>query len=184
MKVSEEYDEISRKIEINNNSITGLSWKISPSKRVIKGTDCGTLSGVGNSKYFRTMVTVNGTRKSFRNHRIVWLLTFRYWPIFTIDHLDGNGLNNNISNLRDVTMTINNRNIKKRKDNSSGKTGVSTVNNGKYCYVYAFYCYNNKTFSKTFSVNKFGIMEAYKQGCIFRNTGMSKLEGYTNRHGK
>jgi hypothetical protein len=41
-----------------------------------------------------------------------------------IDHIDGNGLHNNLNNLRVVTSSQNNINQRIRKDNASGYKGV------------------------------------------------------------
>lgn len=49
-----------------------------------------------------------------------------------VDHIDGNGQNNQKSNLRICTFAQNNRNASKRKDNTSGFKGVSKAKNGKW----------------------------------------------------
>jgi hypothetical protein len=46
------------------------------------------------------------------------------FPEDQVDHIDGNGLNNIWTNLRPVTRGENNKNIRKRADNTSGTTGV------------------------------------------------------------
>ena len=50
---------------------------------------------------------------------------------FVIDHIDGNPLNNQISNLRHATVAENNRNRKMHKNNTTGYKGVS-FSNGKF----------------------------------------------------
>ena len=58
-------------------------------------------------------------------HRLIWALAFQEWPTGEIDHIDGDRLNNSISNLRDVKRSTNGQNIKRSTRNSSGRTGVS-----------------------------------------------------------
>ena len=60
----------------------------------------------------------------FLAHRVCWLLHYGEWPKFNIDHIDGDGLNNRLSNLRDVEQAVNTKNSRKRLDNRSGVTGV------------------------------------------------------------
>lgn len=57
-------------------------------------------------------------------HQIVWLLSTGMWPQNSIDHLDGNIQNNNIENLREVTVSENGKNRKRASHNTSGFTGV------------------------------------------------------------
>lgn len=62
--------------------------------------------------------------KSVFAHRIAWILTYGHWPKLEIDHIDGDGLNNRICNIRCVKKQDNQRNSSKRCDNKSGITGV------------------------------------------------------------
>ena len=81
----------------------------------------------GNNK-----IAVNG--KGYRNimilnvgyliHRVAWFYVFGEWPVNDIDHIDGNGLNNKILNLRDVTALDNGRNKRLPSTNKSGVIGV------------------------------------------------------------
>lgn len=69
-------------------------------------------------------VCFNGKR--YRTHIIIWEM-FNKMPVpkgMQIDHLDHDRSNNRIENLRLVTHKENGRNISKKKNNTSGITGV------------------------------------------------------------
>ena len=57
-------------------------------------------------------------------HRLVWLYYYGEWPDKSIDHIDGNKLNNRIENLRVVTHQENHKNRQRASNNTSGVTGV------------------------------------------------------------
>jgi len=59
----------------------------------------------------------------YRAHRIIWALVYGEWPDF-IDHENGKRSDNRIVNLRSATRTVNNRNKKRHRNNSSGCAGV------------------------------------------------------------
>lgn len=61
-------------------------------------------------------------RKTIRMHRIIMGVTESY---VLIDHVDGNGLNNQKYNLRVCTNRENIQNSRKRTDNKTGYKGVS-----------------------------------------------------------
>lgn len=63
--------------------------------------------------------------KSYRAHRVAWLLFHGFWPVDQIDHLDGNPQNNRIKNLRAVTERENSKNRRMSSANSSGVSGVN-----------------------------------------------------------
>lgn len=64
-------------------------------------------------------------------HRIVWAMFYGSWPVGTIDHIDGDRLNNRIANLRDVSHAVNMRNQAQRSTNTSGVIGVYWVKRAK-----------------------------------------------------
>lgn len=57
-------------------------------------------------------------------HRVAWAIFYGEWPRREIDHINGVTTDNRISNLRDVSSSINKRNVKKSSRNSSGVNGV------------------------------------------------------------
>lgn len=57
-------------------------------------------------------------------HRVAWAAHYGEWPTGSIDHIDGNGLNNRIENLRDVTSRENSINCRMSSNNTTGVNGV------------------------------------------------------------
>ena len=57
-------------------------------------------------------------------HRVAWLYMFGEWPKMQVDHINGDGNDNSIRNLRDVSNEENHRNMKLQSRNKSGCTGV------------------------------------------------------------
>ncbi|ELY4545837.1 HNH endonuclease [Cronobacter sakazakii] len=63
--------------------------------------------------------------KNVRVHRIIWVLKHgEIPPSFVVDHIDGDKLNNRISNLRLCTQNQNTLNRRMHSNNSSGLKGV------------------------------------------------------------
>ena len=117
-----------------------LRWKIRPvnhfSKesaakcwnRVRAGTLAGTINKVRGSRnlgYFRFVITIDGIRHSLLAHRVCWILYYKKNPEGYIDHINGNGQDNRIQNLRDVSAALNRRNSRRSSLNKSGISGVS-----------------------------------------------------------
>src|SRR5262249_22527605 len=86
----------------------------------------GRLAGSTNSQG-RFQVRVDG--RLYQAHRLVWLLHTGRFPVGEIDHINGDPLDNRISNLREATRAQNTANAKRRRDNSSGYKGVSRNGN-------------------------------------------------------
>lgn len=98
---------------------TGVfTWRQRASNRIKIGDIAGRASSIG-------YILVGLRGKRYWAHRLAWFYVHGSWPSQTIDHIDGNKLNNCISNLRLATMPQNIANSKRSKRNTSGYKGVS-----------------------------------------------------------
>jgi HNH endonuclease/AP2 domain len=68
------------------------------------------------------IITIEGRR--YPAHRLVWLYVNGEWPLYEIDHIDGDASNNRIENLRDCTRLQNAKNRPTNKNNIAGIKGV------------------------------------------------------------
>jgi len=73
-----------------------------------------------NTSYARTSIKENGIFKHYLMHRLI----MNNPKGFEVDHIDNNGLNNQMSNLRLVTHSQNQMNSHKYKDKTSKYKGV------------------------------------------------------------
>lgn len=98
--------------------------------------------------------------QKMRMHRLIMGVSD---PNILVDHKDGNGLNNCVSNLRIASRGQNQFNQKRRCDSTSGYRGVSERSNGKWV---AYINHNGKRiWTKTFSC-KHDAAKAYNQKAV------------------
>jgi hypothetical protein len=73
-----------------------------------------------------------GVQVSRYAHQIIWAMVMGAWPCMPIDHIDGNGTNNNPSNLRLVDSSESGKNRPKQTNNKSGVPGLWIDPRGYY----------------------------------------------------
>lgn len=71
------------------------------------------------------MLRLQGKSYLFLVYRIIWLLHHGSWPLHTIDHINGDAIDDRIENLRDVIQAENNENkYTAQANNNLGLLGV------------------------------------------------------------
>lgn len=101
-----------------------LIWKVTRNQFVHKGDTAGSVRKDG-------YLDVCFDGKHYLAHRLIWCYFHGSWSKKYIDHIDGDRLNNRITNLREVSKSQNGFNRPKTKANSSGHKGVSIITKKK-----------------------------------------------------
>ena len=109
---------------LSYNPETGvLTYKVSRAGHIQRGKEAGSI----HTKGYRHIRILD---KLLLSHRVAWALHYNERPPEFIDHINGNGFDNSIKNLRPATLKQNSWNRKLAASNTSGTTGVMW--NGKY----------------------------------------------------
>ena len=77
-------------------------------------------------RYQKYEIYLNGKLTTVHVHLAVWLVCKGRWPEGTIDHIDGDGANNHIENLRECSQSENCCNVLRpwRPNKETGVAGV------------------------------------------------------------
>ena len=97
---------------------TGVFTWLNPTSNRVKPGD------VAGKSLVRGYQTLSVDGKRYYLHRLAWLYETGSMPEDCIDHIDGNPLNNKISNLRCASRKQNQYNMKRNSANTSGYKGV------------------------------------------------------------
>lgn len=180
------YDETSYTCLRYARKVIGSNGRIYKNIGDIAGIEKDTSSG----KDKRFIVRSQG--KAIYAHRLVYALHNEISSDLVIDHIDGNSLNNKLSNLRQVTQQVNSRNIKKSSNKSTNVLGVSETSTSNsygiwHAYIATWYDSEGKLKTKQFACKKYGLLPAFTRACEWRKQKIEELNaagaGYTERHG-
>lgn len=156
-----------------------LNWLPRPSSHFRSEKSCRAwnsnfaldLAGSKNSSgYICVMIGSN----RYRAHRLAWAIHHGVSPLGVIDHINGCPWDNRIVNLRDVTLSENQRNSRLPVTNTSGACGVS-IHKGRGKWQ-ARIRYGGKT-------RYLGLFDT-KDEAISARLSAQIQHGYTERHGQ
>ena len=141
-----ELDHIKEYLEYRDGMVF---WKVSMGNQ----TKFGYRAGCLHKHTGYRQIKIQG--RPYLEHNIIWFLETGEWPLpdMDIDHIDRNKLNNDISNLREISHSDNNKNHGGHSHNTSGITGVSydKTNDGWI----AFWSEDKKLKRKSFACKKY-----------------------------
>ena len=155
-----------------------LTWRERPEPMFTRRGRCQWWNGqYANRPAFRTKhgPHLSGSigHRSYTAHRVIWKLVHGVDPD-QIDHINGNGSDNRLSNLRNVSHAENMRNLPLPPHNRSGHAGVSFRDDiGKWCariraegrHLYL------------------GVFETFEEAVVVRQAA-ERLHGYHPNHGR
>ncbi len=163
------------KFYYNEDSPSFLSWKVDH-------YGCKAGSDV-NFDIIRGYSRIKFRRKAYSAHRIIAALFGNEVNGKVVDHIDGNPLNNSISNLRVVSQRENRRNAKIRNDNTTGYSGIKFIEERKH-WIFNWH-ENGRRNTRTFHIMYFNNDKelALKAAIEFREQKLLSM-GYSDNHGK
>ena len=107
-------------------------------------------------------------------HRAAWAITYGEWPNGIIDHINGDGTDNRIQNLRVVDDRQNSRNAAMHSRNKTGRVGVHWDKRHSYYVAYI----NDERGRK--HLGSFGRIE----DAIAARAAAAIANGYHENHGR
>jgi len=120
MRHSSMTQELALKLWIYNPETGSFRWREYGPKR------CTWLEAgsIDSGNYRIVHYGPRGDSHAFFVQDLIWLMVHGKWPDNSLDHKNGNGLDNRLDNLRPATMAQNNMNKARSSANTSGFKGV------------------------------------------------------------
>lgn len=100
---------------------TGELWWTKPLQGRQINKPVGSNTGDG---YLQLYLSVTSRVYNLKSHRVCWFLYYGSWPNSMLDHIDGDGTNNKVDNLRLVSNQENQMNKRAKVGCSSKYKGV------------------------------------------------------------
>lgn len=185
MQVVRNYNQIDKFNELfyyDESSPSCLVWK---KHRTKIGMPVGRKLKVrGKERYW----VVDIQKECYVVHRIIWVMHNGNNSVKEdedIDHIDQDGFNNKIINLRSVTKSTNSKNKKKRSNNRTGVNGVMRILKDSEIIGYrAEVIVNGEKMQKSFNFSVHGVDGAWDSVVQYRDM-LIELDGnYSELHGK
>ncbi len=147
---------------------TGVfTWRVSP----VNSVKVGSTAGAVNSQGY-VLIKIGG--RSYSAHRLAWFYVHGVWPPNQIDHINRIRTDNRLVNLRLANSQENNKNGSKRRDNTSGITGVRWYKRARKFYAYIGS--NGKLLS-------LGYFDTLEEAAAIRKLS-AQLLGFDSNHGE
>lgn len=180
-------DEVKNAVKYDESSPSKLVWNdVRLCGKGDRLTVVGEPAGWKGDRYYK--VEIGGI--SYSAHRILYeILNGEIPEGYVIDHENKDNFDNSPLNLIAKPQLYNIRNQRKRKNNTSGITGVN-LDKGKCGCDYWIAKWNDpflfKQLVKRFSIKKLGFDEAFTQACQYRKEKIESMlqYGYSKDHGK
>jgi len=151
---------------------TGVFTYARTERTAKKGEKAGGIQIHPRSGYSYLRMNIDGS--GYVASHLAWLWEYGKFPEHQLDHIDGNPLNNKISNLREATPLINSKNKSLDKRAKFGIHGVSLFKRTKKWKVGIG---NNGTFEHL------GYFDDFFEACCARKSAENKY-GYHWNHGR